>query len=536
MILRRFIAVAFLVIILVVACAKRGMPTGGPKDAVAPKLLMSEPQNNSVNFNQKQIKLYFNENVTLKDVDKQLIISPPLKNKPNISPTTGSAKKYVTITLSDTLQPNTTYSFNFGKSIVDATEANPLPNGKYQFSTGNFIDSLKLSGFVKDAELKKTIFPISVFLYDVNESFNDSVIYNKNPRYIATTTDSLNTFTIENIKEGKYLLVSIKDANDNFRFDPLKEKMAFHKQVIRVPNDTIYKLDLFKEKPSLKINKPTQTSGNQLILGYRGDFKNPDIKIKNGNDIIPSIYTQFPKKDSLQIWYQPIKTDSIIVSINHPSLKKSEEYTIKLKEKKNDSINIRAQTLNGLHLRETFTLISNTPLKKHNQNKIFLFKTDSTKVAFKTNYSYNNRTLEIIFEKEPATKYQLVVEPSAFEDWFGNINTKQQKFSFDTKSTNEYGNLKVNVKTNKSFPLIIQLTNEKGEILAEQIIDKAQSVEFNYLLPNKYLLRAVSDENKNGIWDTGNYLQKQQPEEIYYFPKPIDVRMNWDIDQNFEVN
>ena len=167
--------ILFLFIILIVSCAKRGSITGGLKDTISPSLKMSFPENFSTNFNEKQIKLEFDEIVILKNINKQLVISPPMKYEPLIIPTTAS--RYLTIKIKDTLQANTTYSFNFGQSITDNNEGNPLNQFKYVFSTGTYIDSLTLNGKVKYAYEKEAEPFISVMLYEVNDSFNDSVIY-----------------------------------------------------------------------------------------------------------------------------------------------------------------------------------------------------------------------------------------------------------------------------------------------------------------------------------------------------------------------
>ena len=157
------------------SCAKRGNITGGLKDTLSPILKSSFPKNLSTNFNGKEIKLVFDEYVKLKNINKQLIISPPMKNQPEILPT--NASKVITIKLKDTLQPNTTYSLNFGQSIEDNNEGNPYSQFKYVFSTGAYIDSLKINVKVKDALEKKTDNFVSVMLYEINEKFNDSTIF-----------------------------------------------------------------------------------------------------------------------------------------------------------------------------------------------------------------------------------------------------------------------------------------------------------------------------------------------------------------------
>ena len=134
--------VFFLLALFLTDCAKRGRPTGGEKDEDAPLLEKSSPENYSTNFNGKEIKLVFDEYVKLKDLNSQLIVSPPLKNNPLITPV-GTASKTITIKLLDTLKENTTYSFNFGQSVTDNNEGNVFNNFKFVFSTGPIIDSLK---------------------------------------------------------------------------------------------------------------------------------------------------------------------------------------------------------------------------------------------------------------------------------------------------------------------------------------------------------------------------------------------------------
>ncbi|MCB0431911.1 MAG: Ig-like domain-containing protein, partial [Mangrovimonas sp.] len=131
--LLRFLGV-FLIIASIISCANRGSPQGGPKDMDPPKIERSSPDNYSINFTGKEIKIYFDEYIKLKNLNKQLIISPPMNTQPEITPL-GSASKYITIKIFDTLQPNTTYAFNFGNSIVDNNEENAFPFYRYVFST-----------------------------------------------------------------------------------------------------------------------------------------------------------------------------------------------------------------------------------------------------------------------------------------------------------------------------------------------------------------------------------------------------------------
>ena len=171
-------------------CAKRGNPEGGPKDESPPELINASPKLNSTDFNEKRIRLFFDEYIKLKDFRKQLVVSPPIdKSYYSISPQSG-ASKYIQIDINETLPENTTFVYNFGQSIVDNNEGNILPYFKYVFSTGNYVDSLKIKGYVKSVYKRKPETFISTLLYPVDENFNDSIIYNSLPKYIGNTLDS----------------------------------------------------------------------------------------------------------------------------------------------------------------------------------------------------------------------------------------------------------------------------------------------------------------------------------------------------------
>ena len=176
----RYIFTLLFITLFLSSCAKRATITGGLKDTIAPVMKQSFPPNYTTNFEGNEIKIVFDEYIKLKDLNKQLIVSPPMQRQPIITPTTAS--KTLTIKILDSLKPNTTYSFNFGKSIQDNNEGNPYQQFKYVFSTGNIIDSLKVRGQVLDAYDKDVEAFVSVMLYEYDEKYSDSLIYKERPR------------------------------------------------------------------------------------------------------------------------------------------------------------------------------------------------------------------------------------------------------------------------------------------------------------------------------------------------------------------
>jgi uncharacterized protein (DUF2141 family) len=535
MLKNNFKYISLLLLILCVSCAKRGTITGGMKDTIAPTLKSSFPENYSVKFQGNKIKLVFDENIKLKNLNKQLIISPPMKNEPLIIPTTPT--KTLTITLKDTLLPNTTYSMNFGQSITDNNEGNPFNQFKYVFSTGDYIDSLALGGRVKDAYSKEVESFVSIMLYEANEKFNDSTIYKESPRYITNTLDSLKTFRLENLKAGNYHLIALKDNNGNNKFNPKSDRIGFNKQIVKIPNDTVFELELFKETMPFKAFKPTQASGNRVLLGYEGKIsKNEKAKIilKNKTEILPIVITKLAKKDSLQVWFKPLKADSISLNIEKDKYKK--DFTFKIKNQKSDTLDLKAVQSGVLNFRDRFTLESNTPLAHFDNSKMKLINKDSVAVVFTTAYDDYTQELFIDFKKEEAQKYSLKFLPGAITDFFEKKNDTLT-FTTSTKNYADYANLSVSLKNVKRFPVIIELTNDKGDVIsASEYTEGKTEIEFSSLSPSIYMLRAIYDDNKNKEWDTGNYLEKKQAEEVIYHSIGDNIRANWEWKETFDLS
>jgi hypothetical protein len=143
--------------------------------------------------------------------------------------------------------------------------------------------------------------------------------------------------------------------------------------------------------------------------------------------------------------------------------------------------------------------------------------------------------LYLDFKKETSEEYDFTIQPGALTDFFEKSNDTLS-YKVTTKTTAEYGNLSVSLQNVKLFPVIVELTNQKGEVLATEYSDKNTTIDFNLIEPALYSLRAIYDANKNKEWDSGNYLEKRQAEEVIYFSKEIDVRANWDVNQAFDLS
>jgi len=517
----------FIVVIsLVLAnCANRGNPTGGEKDITPPVITKSIPENYSTNFNTQEIKIYFDEYIKIKDLQKQLIISPPMDYEPEITPL-GTASKYITIKIHDTLRPNTTYAFNFGESIVDNNESNPYPYYRYVFSTGDYIDSLKVNGSVKNALERETDKFVSVLLYAVDSTFTDSIIYKQKPKYITNTLDSTTTFQLENLKAGKYLLLALKDENSNYTFQQKKDKIGFHKAFITVPSDSIYDLTLFNEAIDFKATRPMLISGNKIAFGYEGDDEAMKIELLSQvPDDFTSVITKDSQKDSLNYWYQPkLELDSLVFKVTH--INYVDTLTVRLKDQIKDSLIIRPVESRTLLLNQDYELEATTPFVSIDESKINILDKDSVAVAFTSQLDRYNNRYKLSFDKTENNVYKLNMLPGAFTEFFGTQNDTLN-FSVRTKSVEDYANLRVNLR-NAVYPVIVQLVNQKGEVAVEKYVTTEAPIDFTSLNPGKYYLRAIFDTNANGKYDPGNYLKKRQPERVSYADKEIELRAFFD--------
>lgn len=529
--LLNFILIVFISALLI-NCANRGTPEGGPKDLDPPKIIKTEPENYSIHFNGKDIKIYFNEYIKIKDIQKQLIISPPMNNQPEIIPL-GNASKYISIKIYDTLQPNTTYAFNFGNSITDNNEGNPFPFYKYVFSTGDYIDSLSVKGIVVDAEKKDPDTFVSVMLYEVDSTFTDSIIYKNPPKYITNTLDSVTTFTIDNVKAGKYMLVALKDANNDNKFQQKTDKIAFHKSFINVPTDSLYTLKLFKEATNFNAIRPQLVSGEKIAFGFEGDYKNMQISLKSD---VPEGFTSRITKDiqadTLYYWYQPkLEMDSLVFNVSNDDFDR--DFVVRLKNNKRDTLAINASPSGNIGYKQDFKISGSTPFKSFDISKIAIMDKDSTNVSFSSVFDTISNTLSLQFEKTEENSYNVSILPQTFTDIFGDVNDSLN-YRLATPKQNMFGNVRIRL-INATYPVIVQLTNDKWEVMYEQYSTKQEVLDFLNVAPSKYLIRIIYDANGNEKYDSGNYLKNIQPENSSYFEMKDAVRADWSFEETLEL-
>lgn len=524
-------------ILLINGCAKRGSPTGGPKDSIPPVLVNANPKLNSTNFNEEEIRLTFDEWIKLDKVQDQLIISPPIDNSSyEIKPLSGVTKK-VFIRFIDSLNSETTYTINFGNSIKDNNENNTLTFFNYTFSTGETLDSLYVKGLISDAFDREPSNYVSLQLYRIDSILEDSIVFKNKPTYISNTLDSA-SYKFQNVKEGKYLIIALKDLNNNYLFDPFFEKIGFIDSLITLPKDSIIDFKLFKEETELVWDRPHFINSEKIGFGYYGKL---DIdKIELNSKIPDSVSYTFLKEketDTLNLWLSRNSFDSLNFNlIEKDTIKLT---TVKFDRKRDtliDSLRISSKTANILHLKESFKLSYNIPIYKIVDSLISIRNIDSLLISFKTRINKDEEELDIIFEVSPSDEYNINLYPNAIVDIRGNVNDTLN-YKVITQTLEDYGNIYLDVVRNNDSKFILHLIDNNGDIIREYInISQNSTYSFDLIRPGKYSFRLIEDLNENSKWDTGDYLKKIQPEPVYYYKDEIEVRANWDLNETFNLN
>ena len=527
-----YIPIVFLFLLSFTDCAKKGRPSGGLRDTIAPVILRSVPENFTTNFKNNEIRITFDEFIKLKDISKELIISPPLKYPPEITPL--SVSKVLKITILDTLKENTTYSFNFGNSILDNNEGNLFPNYKYVFSTGSYIDSLSLKGTAVDALLPETDFPVSVVLYEVDQNYSDSLVLLEKPTYITTTKDNTSSFELSNLKKGTYQLIALKEQTRNYTFQPKTDKIAFYKDLITIPTDSLFELKLFKEVPDFKPTRPKLESNNRISFGYQGKTDDYQITLLTPmeDDFQYRVIKQ-PGRDTLNFWFKPKVTKDSLVFVTKNNLQ-IDTTTVRFRELYSDSLRLTAINNRWISLRDTLKLKANTPLTAINQDKISVVTKDTLAVDFTAQINQKENAAQIVFDKQEEVLYSITLSDGALTDYLGNTNDSIV-FKQQVKPTADFASLNLTLANADEFPLLIELVNEKFEVVKQTYLESNSPVFFEYINPGNYFIRLIMDQNKNKIWDPGNFLDKLAPEKVVYYPSIIELRANWNWSETFTL-
>jgi hypothetical protein len=454
-------------IVVLPGCANIIPPQGGPKDSLPPRLIKASPGDSTRNFTGSRIIFSFNEFVDLQNPQENLLVSPTPRNNPNVS----NKLNTVTVKLRDSLEPNTTYSINFGEAIKDFNEGNVLKGFTYIFSTGRYIDSLELHGKIVLAETGKIDSTLIVILHT---SADDSAVVNEKPRYIARP-DGKGNFVFKNLPPKTFYLYALKDEGGTHRYFSDKQLFAF------------------AESP--------------VIVGSKSETI--------------TLYAYASKQATLQ---------TIIQSITTVNRKKGAAESADRRLKFQTNLVNNLQDLQG-----NFIMTFEQPLRSFDTSKIRLYTDSSFNpvAAYKFEKDSSNRKLQLTVVWKENTLYHIILNKDFAEDSSGKKLLKTDTLSFKTKRLAEYGSLQLkfrNLDLTKN-PVLQFITNDN---IYKSFPLTSSSFSQLLFLPGEYDLRILYDDNKNGKWDPGEFFGKhKQPEIVRPVERKITVKAAWQ--NEFEI-
>ncbi len=540
--------------LLLFSCAKQGSPSGGPKDTESPEVTDAEPQSGTVNFDQDHFDIQFNEYVQLNNIQQNLIVSPPFSKKPEVK----LRGKAIRVVLPEKPQPNTTYSFTFLDAISDITERNTIKSLVYAFSSGPEIDSLRVSGAVKDAFTDDPVADVYVMLHS-NPA--DSMFRKHVPDYL-TKTNEQGKFKFFYLSPGAYKIYALDDANYSSTFDQPNENIAFLDSLI-VPGvepekdsaDSIIgynyfpdglKLRLFEQAKYLqflKANERPQSNQIQIFFEHPQDsilnWHSPEFDssqvVTEASEYNDSIVfwltdTSLCRKDSLQIiidYYS--KVDSIGWTTDSLMMTSKSDFD---EEKLDVDVNLEKSELNYWEMPE---ITIKSVINKINSDSIHLFHriNDSVKKAVDFDIErINKRRFRINAKFTQGKNYALVFDTIAIEDVLYRHNDSTA-YEFSVNEEGDFSTLKVSIPGTDSGWYCDLLQNDKT--LRRKTICDDGTFTMQHLVPGSYQLRLVRDINKNRKWDTGDFDKKQQPEKVWYKAEKIELRANWTQETEWHV-
>ena len=529
----------FLILIsfLLASCARVGSPVGGAKDSIPPKITGSNIDSPRVNVPRdiRELRIDFDEYITLKDINKQLIISPPLKQITKILPS-GMGNKFLLIRWADTLEANTTYNFNFGNAIVDNNEGNALGYYNFAFSTGEKIDSLFISGelksLIKEKGENSEEGNMVVGLYQQK----DSMDYRQKPYYI-TKADPDGYFELNYLAPGNYRVLAFEDSNSNSVYDIGKEKVGFLKEQISLDKSISgLNINLYPSKKPIKYLEMKEVPGG-VLMTFEG---NPDaVKVLSLNENLKDYkVTHSPKSDSAMIWFNaPAQNIGIT---NNENLKfsydngvKQDSVSLFYRYDVKNEMSIGNNRGNSLAPQQDFVVTSNYFVDKIQPEKWSLVS-DSIKQEFTAEISEKN-PFEIYIKSnfKEGKKYSLTIPKETVSSFYETI-IKSYRFDFEADKIENYGDLMVTLENEPKQKFWIQLLTESGNIAYSKYGVEKQ-INFKSLKPGQYDLRILVDENENRIWDFADFADNIFAEPVFIFDKKIEVRPLWEIRETWKL-
>lgn len=520
-----------LVILVFTQCATPSAPTGGPRDAQPPKLLNTQPPNYTTNFASNKIDFYFDESVS---INPNFVKITPRVEEFKVT----HKKNHISVEIKEDLNPNTTYQINFSNKIVDINEGNALTSLLYVFSTGDKIDSLKISGKAKLADTKEKFPDNAKALLYKKSPYPDSLFTSSQPDYFATISPT-GDFEINYLRRDTFYLFLLADNNLNYYYDLPTEYVGF-KQDIVIPSDSVKPIEIvfFLPEPG-KIKLSTtqrKTQNNRVVFELNKELEKHthiSFKAKDSTCIIKSQQVGFT--NSIEVYFYPqckgsqrlyailndsSKIDSFTVSVVEQPIKPKYKFPEFIDASKDSSCVILDVLLTEV---------------KPNSYLLNLDSVATEELVFPITSFTDNRFCFKHPKKTIPKELNLFLKDSMllFHDKYMNDTSSHKK---EYLSTNELSTLTLTIESiDTNYSYILYLLNEKKERVSKTYITDNQNIMYKNLLPKSYYLEVVEDKNNNGKRDMGSFKLKELPERIFIEEKSLILKANWEIEHTVNL-
>lgn len=496
--------------LFLVGCAEIVPLTGGPSDdrAAVPLEGSQNPEQGALHVNQSELTVKFDEFFTLNDPANTAVMNP---NAGKLDVT--SNKRDLTIKWDGTLQPNTTYIIQLNGTIKDLNEKNDTIH-QFVFSTGDRIDSLRISGVVTDGFSNKPSGAFTIGLYD---SVKDP--YKVAPNYVCKS-NTKGEFEFSYLKAGEYQLFAFLDSNKD-RLPSIGEDIAYSSKLI-ASGDSIF-AHILSSKPKSPLKQL------QVKIVNPGTFYAYGKEINESNATANAMPIEIIKRfaaDSV-LAALPSASNDVYTFISSPD---TITKVIPIKDRsKNFSIANRVYK-NAWILGDTLLFETNEFIDQVDTSLVIV--EDKTKQKITYDYVVNGNQVRIIPKKASAFDLLVNFKMGALK---GRTNVSDSiKAELKTYRTSDLSNLKLNLADLKGR-WVVQLMDGATAIRTFQKADSDSVIEWFNLIPAVYQVRCIRDVNGNGKWDPGVWELKTQPEEVVRFDIKSKLRPNWDIEETLEM-
>lgn len=574
--------------LLLAACASIGRPEGGPRDMTPPVMVSSTPAPGSVNVSNGRIDIVFDENITLDDPMNKIVVSPPQKKQAQIS----SNGRRVRITLRDTLRDSTTYTVDLADAVRDLNEGNILDGLAIDFSTGPSIDTLMISGIVFEG---RTLEPAQGMIVGVYSTPVADTALTTLPMERITKTNALGRFTIRNLKPGSYRVFAINDLNHDFHWDR-SEDIAFLDRDISPSTMAVEVTDTFTDaagNDSLVTRPATRFLPDDILLTWfnenykplylvkheRPDARRLTLEMSTHSDSLPqltllntvragarldreAVLQSSPGLDSLTYWLRDttligsdtlkiaarylhtdtldnitFTTDTLTFALRQPKKKKKrDEETDSVPKLEFVNIGISSRQPQDLNIPLLFETSAPTASIDSAGFRIeelvdSVWMPVAARIPSPPDSLQPMRLLTEMTWK-PKTKYRVTIDSLAVTDIYGNHNRPFVQ-EVSTHAIEDYAALFFNIGDLGPDSAIVELLSSDKPVRLEPVRNGVAT--FEYVTPGAYYARLFIDRNHNGRWDTGSVADTLQPEDVFYFSKKLNLKKNWDVEQQWNI-